>query len=281
MSREEGVPLNLIENDTEHVSAFSFSEVMDLIDSENSLNPEEEKTPYDELVASAREITELPEAPIVSELSFEEKVEFLKTTVTRNPLQREINYKTLKFCCEGHTLSEVEEFIASCPEFEAAVQSPYYLLQFLLKGGGIDTFELDHEGEIVLPEQKEGLDEDQLDDLVAELAFETNEIGREVVELMSPQNRLLELLDIVPDYYDTFIEVLDFLTEKRSMAHVDTLLRGRDVLMAGRDPGDRPVQPSIFIDKLEKAGGIYWENGWLITKEGKDVLEILEKRRGE
>ena len=150
---------------------------------------------------------------------------------------------------------------------------------FLIKGGGTELLELDENGEIILPEQKEGLTEDEIDDLVVELAFETNEYGKELVERMSPKNRLLELLDITPQYFDTFIEVLGFLTEKQSMADVDTLLRGRDVLMAGREPGERPVQPSVFVDKLEKAGGIYWEKGWLITEAGRELLETLEERR--
>jgi len=212
-------------------------------------------------------------------LDFEERVEHLKATIVRHPLHREIHYKTLRFCQKRHTLPEVEEFIMSCPEFASASQSAYYLLQFLLKGGGTIVYELDEEGEIVLPEQKEGLTEDEVDDLVAQIAFETNEFGRELVEQMSPKKRLLELLEITPDYYDTFIEVLEFLTEKQSFADVDTLLRGRDVLMAGRDPDDRPIQPSVFVDKLERAGGIVWKDGWMITEEAKDVLATLKERR--
>ena len=215
----------------------------------------------------------------LDDLSFEERVEHLKTIIEFNPTHREIHYKTLRYCCNRRVLPEVEEFIASLPEFETTFQSPYFLLQFLLKGGGTIVFELDESGEIIVPEQKEGLTEDEIDDLVAELAFETNEYGRELVERMSPKNRLLDLLSITPGYYDAFIEVLDFLTEKRSMAEVDTLLRGRDVLMLGRDPKDRPIQPSVFVDKLEKAGAIYWERGWIITEEAKGLLDTLKVKR--
>ncbi|MDR1184028.1 MAG: hypothetical protein LBK67_04455 [Coriobacteriales bacterium] len=211
----------------------------------------------------------------------QERVDSLKMVVTRSPLQREIKYKTLKFCCSRRILPEVEDFIASCPEFASAEQSPFFLLRFLLEGGGIDAFELDEEGNVVTDECKEGLTEDEIDDLVVQFAYETNEVGRELVELMSPKQRLLKLLEITPEYYDTFVEVLDFLTTKRSFADVDTLLRGDDVLMVGRDPDDRPAQPSVFVDKLEKAGGIYWEEGWVITEEGREVLEMLRERRGD
>jgi len=230
---------------------------------------------------ASREITERPKEDDLGGLDFEERVAHLKGVVNRHPLHREIFYKTLKYCTERRILPEVEDFIIACTEFEAVSQSPYYLLMFLLRGGGIETYELDENGELVLPEQKEGLSEDEIDDLVMQFAFETNEFGRELVERMSPKKRILELLEITPAYYDTFIEVMDFLTDKRSLADVDKLLRGRDVLMAGRDPNDRPIQPSVFIDKLEKTGGIYWEKGWLITEEGKEVLETLLERRSQ
>jgi len=226
------------------------------------------------------EVTTRPEPPDLDTMDFEDRIALLKRTVTRNPLHREIHYKTLKFCCDRHILPEVEDFIASCPEFSASTQSPFFLLKFLLKGGGIEVYEVDINGEVVTDAQKEGLSEDEIDDLVEQFAYETNEVGRELVKRMSPYNRLLELLEITPEYYDTFIEVLEYLTEKRSMADVDTLLRGRDVLMAGRDPGDRPIQPSVFIDKLEKTGGIYWEKGWLVSEEGRELLTTLEERRG-
>jgi hypothetical protein len=212
---------------------------------------------------------------------FGERVAFLKKVVTRSPLQREIKYKTLKFCCSRHILPEVEDFITSCPEFASAEQSPFFLLRFLLEGGGLDVLELDEEGNVVTDERKEGLTEDEIDDLVVQFAYETNEVGRELVELMSPKQRLLELLETTPEYYDTFVEVLDFLTAKRSFADVDTLLRGRDVLMAGRVPNDRPAQPSVFVDKLEKTGGIYWEQGWITTEEGREVVEMLRGTAGK
>ena len=204
----------------------------------------------------------------------------LDKVVQRNPLNREIHFKTLAFCCTRRLLPEVEDFIAACPEFASAEQSPYFLLQFLLKGHGIDSFEVDADGQVVTPEQKEGLSEDEIDDLVAQTAYETNAVGRQYIELKSPQNRLLELLGLTPEYYDTYIEVLGFLTEKRSLASVDSMLRGRQVLMANRDPDDRPVQPSVFIDKLERAGGIFWEKGWQTTPAGRELLQVLEERRG-
>ncbi|MCL1847914.1 MAG: hypothetical protein FWF91_08160 [Coriobacteriia bacterium] len=244
-----------------------------------TLNNEGVEEAKEEVSLAIADISRRHQEKDLSVLDFEERVDHLRTVVIRNPMHRELFYKTLAYCQERHILPEVEDFIQSCPEFLSTAQSPYYLLMFLIKGGGTEVLELGEDGELILPEEKEGLTEDEIDDLVVELAFETNEFGRALVEKMSPKNRLLELLDITPAYFDTFIEVLDFLTEKRSMADVDSLLRGRDVLMAGRTQDERPIQPSVFIDKLEKAGGIYWEKGWIITDAGRELLNTLEERR--
>ncbi|MDR1082786.1 MAG: hypothetical protein LBL27_02835, partial [Coriobacteriales bacterium] len=92
---------------------------------------------------------------------------------------------------------------------------------------------------------------------------------------------LINLFEIVPERYETFIEVLSFLETKRPFAEVDALLRGRDILSFGLESGDRPMQPSVFVDKLEAAGGIFYDNGWQITAEGKELLDTIRERKNE
>jgi hypothetical protein len=216
-------------------------------------------------------------API--ELSFDEYVEQVRDTLRRNPLNREILYRILKYCeRERRQLPDLEERIASYPEFKQATQPPYFLIMWLVEAGGLAMFEIDAEGAVVTDERKEGLDENEIDDLVEGWAFETNEVGRAIVREFDPQHRLINLLNIVPERYKTFVEVLSFLENRRPFADVDSLLRGRDILSFGLAPGDRPMQPSVFIDKLEAAGGIFWNDGWQITTEGKELLETIKKR---
>jgi hypothetical protein len=88
----------------------------------------------------------------------------------------------------------------------------------------------------------------------------------------------MNLFEIVPERFDTYREVLEFLSNHRSYAEVDALLRDRDILMSGRGGGERPLQPSVFIDKLATAGGITWNDGWVITEEGKEVLENIREQ---
>jgi hypothetical protein len=139
-------------------------------------------------------------------------------------------------------------------------------------------FELDAEGRDVTEQRKQGLSEDEIDDLVADFAFKTNDLGKALLEEFSPADRLDDLLAQVPKRRDTYLEVLEFLCEKRSYAQVDELLRGREILETGPSESDRPMQPSVFIDKLAAVGGIVYDEGWQTSPEGK---EYLERTKGE
>ena len=216
-----------------------------------------------------------------SELSFDDRVEKVRIAVHRSPLHREILYKLLMYCREARLLKDAEEEIASYPEFREAGQAPYILMTYLIKADGLEVFELDSAGAVITDEQKIGLNENELDDLIADFAYQSTEAGLAAAYEMSPEQRLNDLLGVTPAYYDTYLEVLGFLSEKRSFADVDQLLRGRDALYANCGPGDRPVQPSIFIDKLERAGVIFWDEGWLTTEEGIQLREALNNRESE
>jgi hypothetical protein len=163
------------------------------------------------------------------------------------------------------------------PEFAKATQPPYALIEWLLDAKAIEQHDLDEQGIEVTDEQKAGKSEDEIDDLVADYAFQTNEVGLAVIAEFKPLNRLAGLLESVPERYDTYREVLEFLRVRRSMLEVDNLLRGRDILMSGRNPDDRPMQPSVFIDKLAAAGAILYNEGWQLSIDGEEFLAAIEK----
>ncbi|MDR3307630.1 MAG: hypothetical protein LBS58_01870 [Coriobacteriales bacterium] len=215
------------------------------------------------------------------ELSFEAKAFRACELLQANPLNRTVLYRILVACASKRILlHDLEGYILEQPEFKGATQPPYFLIDWLVDYSALDVAEIDHEGNDIAPEQKEGLSEDEVDDLIDDFAFSTSEVGKAVIEEFSPRNRLIDLLGIVPERYDTYVEVLELLTEKRPLSVIDGLLRGRDVLMSGRKPGENPMQPSVFVDKLADAGGIIYDGGWQITPEGKELLEAIKDRRG-
>jgi hypothetical protein len=215
--------------------------------------------------------------PDAAELTFEEKLAELNRTVMRHPLNREILYKTLAFCAEERPLREAEDFIAALPQFERATQNQFYMLMSLVRSYGLDMIERDEDGNRVLPEQKEGLSEDEVDDLVAEISFKSTDVGDWFVDYNKPSARLVDLLHLVPERTDTYIELLEFVeAAPRPYGQIEELLLGRPALQTVIDGRVETMQPSVFVDKLERAGALVWKEGWTLTEEGREFLEDLK-----
>lgn len=213
-------------------------------------------------------------------LSFDEKLSILEESVTKHPLNREILYKILAYCADERLLSDLEQYVASCPEFRGATQNPHHMALTLKDAYGLELIEWDQEGCEIMPERKLGLNEDELDDLVDTQSFRSTEVGSRFVELHHPQARLVELLDLAPERASTYRELLEFISEApRSYPQIETLLRGKPVLEAFVD-GERIVmQPSVFVDKLERSGALVWDGKWNLTKEGTAFLRDLQEKQ--
>lgn len=219
-------------------------------------------------------------APLASaERPLEERLADLERAVTRHPLHREILYRTLAFCEQRRELAAIEDEIASYPEFRRAVQDQYHLIQTLEQAGGLIRTPLDADGADVTSERLEGLTEDEADDLIATYAFATTDAGRAFVERHAPKARLVELMGLVPERKDTYVELMAFIEEKpRTYADICALLKGRPALVRTTSDGElQTMQPSVFLDKLEAAGGVEWSDGWVLTDEGRQFLDELAR----
>ncbi len=218
------------------------------------------------------------QAGYIDPVVFGRMVAKVTQAVTRNPLQRELFYKVLAFCQESKPLAQVEQMVQALPGFAAASSNAYHFVAVLEHAGGLERFELDEDGEVVDEDRKRGLSEDEVDDLVAEYAFMTTPAGQAVVEQHAPRARIIELLGLVPERRDTYVELLEFLSEEpRTYAEVSQLLVGRDVLwrLDSRDNPER-MQPSVFLDKLHDAAAIEWSGGWQLSEEGRAYLDELK-----
>jgi hypothetical protein len=213
------------------------------------------------------------------ELSFDEKVEKCKTCVLRTNRFREILRKTLVFCIERKQLHAVEEEIQTYPEYEAAAQNPYRLIRFLTENYGLDMLEMDEEGEVVTPERKVGLTEDEIDDLIVEFQLETTDVGKEVARQLEPKSRIASLLREFPVRLNSYRNVMSFCKEPKTMKEINALFENVDLKALGTMHSDDTIaiQPSVFVDKLEKAGAMYWDGKWKLTVEGLAFLNGMDK----
>ena len=101
----------------------------------------------------------------------------VRAVVMKQTLHRDILSKTLGFCREQRALTDVEDEIATYPEFQCATQDQYHLIGFLVDAGGLDQLEVDVDGEVVCEERKAGLTEDEMDNLVVSYSFVTTAAG--------------------------------------------------------------------------------------------------------
>ena len=218
------------------------------------------------------------DAGYIDPVVFGRMVAKVTEAVTRNPLQRELFYKVLSFCQESKPLREIEQMVMALPGFERTSTNAYHFIAVMENAGGLERFELDDEGDVVDDARKAGLTEDEIDDLVAEYAFMTTPAGQAVVEQHTPRARIIELLGLVPERRDTYIELMEFLAEEpRTYNEVTQLLDGRDVLWHLDSKGNpERMQPSVFLDKLHDAAAIEWRQGWQLSEEGRTYLDELK-----
>lgn len=91
-------------------------------------------------------------------------------------------------------------------------------------------------------------------------------VGRRVIASLSPSRRLESLYARSPEQGPAFDFILDYCAEPKTRGKLDEELRARGML-AGREVGT-----SYFVDRLERAGGLVWQDGWVTTREGRDFL---------
>ena len=251
---------------------------VDMADEQDEVDPCDVAYQVDDEAAEAQVQAAEAQAGYVDPVVFGRQVAKVTQAVTRNPVQREIFYKVLAFCQESQPLRTIEEKIQTFAEFKRSATNPYHYITILENAGGLERFDIDEEGDVVTAERKQGLTEDEIDDLVVEYQFMTTPAGQAVVDQHTPRARIIELLNLVPERKDTYIELMEFLSgEPRTYNEVSQLLVGRDVLWRLDSHGNpEKMQPSVFLDKLHAAAAIEWRSGWMLTEEGRAYLDELK-----
>lgn len=218
-----------------------------------------------ELVLSSGNISE--------EITFEEAVSVLTETINRAPLHREIFLRILNFCKHQRSLGETEEAITSYPEFASVIQSPYRLIRTLANAGGLHWLELDEQGIPLTPQAKIELSPDEIDELTFSYAVVTTSVGEQAADDLAPEKRLRKLFDSIPQRLSTYLDIMDFCHENRSFKEIDALLRSRSSIDFVSVTSGQSLQPSFFVDALERAGGLVWNDGWKTTERGLHILK--------
>ncbi|MBM6998694.1 hypothetical protein I3I95_00865 [bacterium] len=97
--------------------------------------------------------------------------------------------------------------------------------------------------------------------------YELTEVGRRVLAALSPSRHLERLYERDEGLDPAFDFVLDYCREPRRRGDLERELGARGFLAS------KNVSTSFYVDRLERAGGLVWEDGWRTTEEGRDFLD--------
>lgn len=165
--------------------------------------------------------------------------------LSTEPAYSTVLYKILAYCDPARSCSDAERKILSFPEMKRALQSPKIVLAWLAEAGGIEQIAAENE----------------------ESMWHTTTAGQNVVRNESYDNRLARLFAQEPKYQDIYRTVLQSCVVPKSRTEIESMLSGNPVLENPK------VFPSFFLEALEKAGGLEWDEKWRTTQAGKDVLK--------
>lgn len=215
-------------------------------------------------------------------LSFDERVDKTMECLDRRASFRNILYGLLLFCGEERTYDEIEEHVQSYAEFEANRQSARRYAFFLQRTGAIEEIELDGEGAVITDERRDqlmeaGADADSIDALVVDWRVRTTEVGARAIQLGDPLLSLKELLEEKPARRSTYAKVLAYCRQPRQLGEIADELKNDPGLEKDERTGLPSMQPSAYVSKLDHAGGLVWNEGWVSTKEGLAILDEMNR----
>lgn len=187
----------------------------------------------------------------------------------QNPSKRPLLYETLQLIAEGPVaLEAIEATLLADPRCGKGGLAPYFYAQWLADAGIAERFDTDADGNPVSRADYPDLDDDAFDDMLAGFAYAANDAGRAVLARFSPDERLADLLAAEPERAQVYQDVLTFLQSRHHLGQIESYVRGLPSYQALVDGRERPVTPSVLIDKLSDAGVIEFEGGWRV-REGK------------
>lgn len=210
--------------------------------------------------------------------SFAERRRKAEALLHQNPDYRWTLYHVLEKCNDGavHPLAELEAFVAAQPDFAGPHHAPYFPIAWLEQSFALEECYLDADGRVYTWDDVEPLTEDQFDDLVAQYAYRTTEVGADMLEQFAPQNAIRMLMGESGSRRDIYLDLLRFARTPRNPGELDWHVRTSDAFATERALNDK-ITPVAFLDKLAGAGGLTFDNGWRTTKEGEDLLEQMEE----
>lgn len=211
----------------------------------------------------------------------EELVADVLDVIYKHPRHRELYYKTLAFCAQERTVDEAEDYLEAQPEFAGALQTSTTLVNVLIEKGAIAYCEYDAKGAAITEDslaaaREAGATEDELYEQVARRTVCTTSAGNAAVALLDPTKRVFAYASSVPERACAYRELLQFCITSRTLDEIKNLFDGNPVLEPTERTNWQKLHAVYFVDRMDEAGGLVWDNGWVTTEAGHAFLDSVD-----
>lgn len=211
----------------------------------------------------------------------EELVAGVLDIIYRHPRHRELYYKALAFCAQERTVDEAEDYLEAQPEFASALQASTTLINVLIEEGGLAYREYDAQGTAITEEslaaaREAGVTKDELYEQVARRTVRTTSAGNAAVALLDPAKRVSSYVLSVPERTHVYRKLLQFCTTPRALDEIKALIDGDPALEPTARTSWQKLHAVHFIDRMDEAGGLVWNNGWVTTEAGRAFLDSVD-----
>lgn len=192
----------------------------------------------------------------------EQTIERIKRRISAEPRYALALYRILEDCQNPVVFAQLASKISAYPEMALKIHEPATLVSWLVDAGALKELEgspddMDGEGNEKDP---------------AETIFATTEAGALVLAEREQEHDLDRLLSD-ESLGATCLRTIDLCSIPRKKKELEQTLAAEGLL----DLGQRQV--SFYLDKLERAGGIVWQDGWRTTQKGATCRDLAAQSK--
>lgn len=200
----------------------------------------------------------------------------IRRRIDTEPRHKTVLYRLIDWCKEPRFIEEIDERAAAFAEMRTSPFSARTVFSWLVDCGAVREMtqaevaqlagELEEHGGKAEIENIMGPDEEHLS-LTG--VFQATDMGIEAWRQHEEEAKMERLINPEARYRDHYIRVLEACRKPKSRREVEALFAGDPILENPK------VYPSVFLDRLEQAEGLQWDEGWQTTEKGLSFLASL------
>ena len=153
-------------------------------------------------------------------------------------------HRIISFCESPREAADIIAEASTYPEFSSYVNTPTEVFEWIVEAGGL----------VNIPETTQ---------------FEATGEGREFLKEYSPELLFEKFMDKESEHAGLIGEILAACAKPVGMGELEERYKGHPAMTPGK------LSVSYFVDELEKAGALVWQDGWVVTEAGRGFVKSL------